>query len=126
MARRRRCILKAPETIIMNKRTSLLSLLLLIVTVSVSAQTLPARPASAPAAPLNLSLPKKAVPEQAPATGQEPTAELATVPSDPAAIDGRKKEERSALRLPYGTGFENRQLGGAAGGGFRGGMGRRR
>jgi hypothetical protein len=112
----------------MNKRTSLLSLLLLIVTVSVSvsAQTLPARPASAPAAPLNLSLPKKAVAEQAAATGQQQTDELATTQPEPAAIDGSKKEERSALRLPYGTGFENRQQGMAAGGGLRGGMGRRR
>ena len=82
----------------MNKRTSLLSLLLLIVTVSVSAQTLPARPASAPA------------------------SQAASSDAD----SGKKKEERSALRLPYGTGFENRQQGMATGGGGRGGMGRRR
>jgi hypothetical protein len=97
MVRHTGCTIQTPETIIMNKRTSLLSMLLLIVTVSVSAQTLPARPASAPAS-------------------QAESSEL----------ESKKKEERSALRLPYGTGFENRQQGMAPGGGGRGGMGRRR
>jgi hypothetical protein len=126
MARHTRCILQAPETIIMNKRTSLLSLLLLIVTDSVSAQNLPARPASAPAVPLNLSLPKRAATEKAPGTEQEKTDALATDQAEVSEVGSKKKEERSALRLPYGTGFENRQQGMATGGGFRGGMGRRK
>ncbi|MFZ4481313.1 MAG: hypothetical protein ACOYNZ_15625, partial [Rhodoferax sp.] len=71
--------------------------LLLIVTVSVSAQTLPARPASAPASQ-----------------------------ADRSEVESKKTEERSAPRLPCGAGFENRQQGMATGGGGRGGMGRRR
>ena len=126
MARRTGCILQTPETIIMNKRTSLLSLLLLIVAVSVSAQTLPARPASAPAVPLNLSLPKKAATEKAPGAEQEKSDAPVTDQAEFSEIGGKKKEERSALRLPYGAGFENRQQGIATGGGFRGGMGRRK
>jgi len=110
----------------MSKRTSLLSLLLLIVTVSVSAQTFPARPASAPAVPLNLSLPKKAATERAPGTEQKKLEAPVTDQTEVSEIGSKKKEERSALRLPYGTGFENRQQGLATGGGFRGGMGRRR
>lgn len=110
----------------MNQRTSLLSLLLLIVTASVSAQTLPAGPSSPPAGPLNLSLPKKTVTEQAPGTGQEKTDDLTTAQPEVSEVGSKKKEERSALRLPYGAGFENRQRGMATGGGGRGGMGRRR
>lgn len=110
----------------MNKRTSLLSLLLLIVTFSVSAQTFPARPASAQAIPLDLSQPKNAVTEKAGATEQEKSDAPVTGQTERSEIDGKRKEERSALRLPYGTGFENRQQGSAKGAGFRGGMGRRR
>jgi hypothetical protein len=126
MARRTGCILQTPETIIMNKRTSLLSLLLLIVTASVSAQTLPAGPVSPPVGPLNLSLPKWALSEKATATGQEKTVDPETGQVEFSEVGSKKKEERSAPRLPYGAGFENRQQGMATGGGSRGGMGRRR
>jgi len=126
MARRKRCILKAPETIIMKKRTFLLSLLLLIVAASVSAQNLPARPTSAPTVPLNLSLPKKAVSDKAPGTEQEKLGGPFLDQQESSEMGGNRKEERSALRMPYGTGFENRQQGLADGGGFRGGRGRRK
>jgi len=110
----------------MNKGISLHLFLLLIVTVSVSAQTLPARTASAPAVPLNLSLPKKVMAEKVLGTEQDKTADLSTDQTELSEVGSRKTEERGALRLPYGTGFEDRQQGMAIGGFFRGGMGRRK
>jgi hypothetical protein len=110
----------------MNQRTTLLSLLLLIVTVSVSAQNLPTGSENAQAGPLNLSLPKKAGQDKAPASAAEKTDGTAAGQPEAVAIDGKKNEESSALRLPYGAGFENRQRGMGSGGGGRGGKGRGR
>lgn len=110
----------------MNPRTSLLCLLLLIATVSVSAQTLPAHPAGALAGPLNLSQPTKAVAEKVPATELEKLpVPLAAWPELP-DTSIRKTEEGSAQRMPYGAGYENRRHGMAAGGGGGGGGGRGR
>jgi hypothetical protein len=50
----------------------------------------------------------------------------AAVQSEAVEVSGKKNEESSALRLPYGAGFENRQRGMASGGGGRGGKGRGR
>ena len=111
----------------MNQRTTLLSLLLLIVTVSVSAQNLPTGSENAQAGPLNLSLPKKAVQDKAPASAAEKMDGTAAVQSEAVEVSGKKNEESGALRLPYGAGFENRQRGMASGdGGGRGGKGRGR
>ena len=110
----------------MNPRTSLPCLLLLIATVSVSAQTLPAHPAGALTGPLNLSQPAKAAAEKA------AVIELEKLPvplaASPELTDTciRKEEEGSAQRLPYGAGYESRQQGLAGGGGGRGGRGRGR
>jgi hypothetical protein len=109
----------------MNQRTTLLSLLLLIVTVSVSAQNLPTGSESAQAGPLNLSLPKKAVQDKAPAGAAEKMDGMAAGQPEAAEVSGKKNEESSALRLPYGAGFENRQRSTTSGGG-RGGKGRGR
>jgi hypothetical protein len=126
MERHTRCILQAPETTIMNKRTTLLTLLLLIVTVSVSAQSLPTGSENAQAGPLNLSLPKKAMQVKAAASAAEKTDGTAAGQPEAVEVSGKKNEESSALRLPYGAGFENRQQGMASGGGGRGGKGRGR
>ena len=111
----------------MNQRTTLLSLLLLIVTVSVSAQNLPTGSENAQAGPLNLSLPKKATQDKAKATATDKTDGLTTGQGELVETTGKKNEESSAVRLPYGAGFENRQQGLASGGGGgRGGKGRGR
>ncbi len=110
----------------MNQRTTLLSLLLLIVTVSVSAQNLPTGSENAQAGPLNLSLPKKAGLDKAPASAADKTDGTATVQPEAVEVSGKKNEESSALRLPYGAGYENRQGGMGSGGGGRGGKGRGR
>ena len=112
----------------MNQRTTLLSLLLLSMPLTASAQSLPAATASAPVAPLNLSLPKKATQDKAKATATEKTDGLTTGQGEMVETTGKKNEESSAVRLPYGAGFENRQRGMASdgGGGGRGGKGRGR
>ncbi len=110
----------------MNKRTTLLSLLLLIVTVSASAQGQPTGSESTQAGPLNLSLPKKAVQDKAPASPADKTDGTAAGQPETVAPGGKKNEESSALRLPYGAGFENRQQSMGSGGGGRGGKGRGR
>ncbi len=110
----------------MNKRTTLLSLLLLIVTVSASAQGQSTGSETAQAGPLNLSLPKKALQDKAPASPADKTDGMAAGQAETAATSGKKDEESSALRLPYGAGFENRQRSTAMGGSGRGGKGRGR
>lgn len=110
----------------MNKRTTLLSLLLLVVTGSVSAQGQSIDSETAQAAPLNLSLPKKASQDKAPASPAERTDGMAAGQSDSTMTNGKKDGGSSALRLPYGAGFENRQRSTAMGGSGRGGMGRGR
>ena len=112
----------------MNLRTSLPCLLLLIATVSVSAQTLPAHPAGALPGPLNLSQPAKAAAERAAAIELEKLPVPLAVSPEPSDTSVRKEEEGSAQRLPYGAGYESRQHGmaGGGGGGGRGGRGRGR
>ncbi len=110
----------------MSQRTTLHALLFLIVTGSVSAQSLPTGSENAQAGPLNLSLPKKAVQDKASVSPAEKTDGTAAGQTEPDAVNGKKNEETSALRLPYGAGFENRQRGLASGGGGRGGKGRGR
>ena len=111
----------------MNQRTTLLSLLLLSMPLTASAQSLPAATASAPVAPLNLSLPKKATQDKAKATATDKTDGTAAGQAEAVEVSGKKNEESSAVRLPYGAGFENRQQGLASGGGGgRGGKGRGR
>ena len=87
----------------MNHRTTLLTLLLLIVTGSVSAQNLPTGSEDAKAGPMNLSLPKKAVQDKAPASPAEKMDGMAAVQSEAVEVSGKKNEESGALRLPYGA-----------------------
>ena len=111
----------------MNLRTSLPCLLLLIATVSVSAQTLPAHPASTQPGPLNLSQSAKAAAEKAAAIELEKLPVPLVASPELADTSIRKDEEGSAQRLPYGAGYESRQRGMAGGGGGgRGGRGRGR
>lgn len=113
----------------MNPRTSLLSLLL-IATVSVSAQTLPARPTGALSGPFNLSQPAKAAAEQAAVIEMEKLPGQSAVLADLPEVGLRNEEAGRTRRLRYGAGFENRQQGMAGGGGGgrggRGGRGRGR
>lgn len=110
----------------MNLRTSLFTLLLLVATMSVSAQTLPAGPVGAPAGPLNLSQPAKTAPEKAAAIEMEKLLGPSTAPAELSDVGNAKEEAGSAQRLPYGAGFENRQHGVTGGGAGRGGRGRGR
>jgi hypothetical protein len=101
-------------------------LLLLIVTVPVSAQSLPTGSENVQAGPLNLSLPKKAEQDRVPESAAEKTDGTTAGQTEPDAVSGKKNGESRAVRLPYGAGFENRQRGMASGGGGRGGKGRGR
>jgi uncharacterized membrane protein YgcG len=111
----------------MNTRSLLFSLLLVAVS-GAQAQSLSADAGSLSARPLNLSLrPAKA-----------PTDAALFVPEQAAQATGQAPEQ-AVTQLPYGTGFETRQLGstsggsggstggsGGTGGGGRGGSGRGR
>jgi|JI10StandDraft_1071094.scaffolds.fasta_scaffold120506_1 hypothetical protein len=110
----------------MNQRTTLLSLLLLIVTGSATAQGLPTGSDSTQTVPLNLSLPRKAAQDQAATAPPDKADAVAAGQTEAVTVSGKKNEESSALRLPYGAGFENRQHGMGSGGGGRGGRGRGR
>ena len=110
----------------MNQRTTLLSLLLLSMPLTVSAQSLPMGPSSAQVAPLNLSMPKKAAQDKSIVTATDKSDGLTTGQGESVETTGKKNEESSVVRLPYGAGFENRQQSMGSGGGGRGGKGRGR
>lgn len=111
----------------MNTRSLLFSLLLVAVS-GAQAQSLPADVGSLSARPLNLSVhPASAL------------TDAALIVPEQAAQATRQAPEQAAVLLPYGAGFETRQLGsrtgdsagsagrsGGSGGGGRGGSGRGR
>jgi hypothetical protein len=113
-------------TFIVKHKRSILFSLLLVVSASASAQTLPAAPSSAPVGPLNLSLPKKAVQGAETEVVPSQSDDSAKRAAQAAAAGSSKKDDSSELRLPYGAGFENRQQGMGFGGSGRGGKGRGR
>jgi hypothetical protein len=95
----------------MKTRTALFQLLLLTMAASASGQSLPIAPEAQSVRPLNLTLP-------ATLTGDPESVTTRRLPS--VAGGSKLDEESGAGRMPYGTGFENRQQGSASGGGGRG------
>lgn len=111
----------------MHVRTPhLLSLLLLVTAVSVSAQLQTARPGSALAGAFTPPLSAKAGPVTAAATETGKPTGSPAVGAERSDAGFSEGEDASARRLPYGVGFERRQkrMAGRCGGWGGGGHGR--
>lgn len=124
------------ESTTMKLNSLSLPLLLLAFATSAWAQNVPPQEHSAPARPLNLSLPRDVMRTAPPSFGGE-VGDMATRNLRPEPVERKHGMER----LPYGAGYEARQgeggataatgrggghAGSSSGQGGRGGMGRRR
>ena len=106
----------------MNTRAPFFSLVLLGALSGATAQSLPRDLEALPTRPLNLSVRKQTAPIIDPAllvVGRDGQVDSQTLGT---GVSGNA-EAGSAMSLPYGAGFENRQQGSAAGSGNSGGTG---